>query len=331
MGSFDGAAHARLRRLVSPAFTVRRIVQLRPRIEEVAQELIDRLPAAGGDGGPGNGTTVDLIRHFAYPLPSTVLSELVGIPKDDLPRWHQLYRGTWSATGQNKTKAWGDMVAYVRDLIARRRAEPADDLLSGLIHGPDGVGGPGGNGDLLTETEMITMVMNLGLAGYQSAADLISRGTAALFAHPDQLALLREDLDLMPRAVHELLRYCTPTQVGRMRYATEDTEIGGMPVCKGEAVGPVLIAGNYDPRRFDDPQRLDITRAPKGHGETHLAFGGGPHYCLGAALAHMEGEVALSALLARFPGLAMAADPGGLDYELMPGQWRILRELPVKL
>jgi cytochrome P450 len=319
MGSFDGAAHARLRRLVSPAFTARSVAGMRPRIEEITRELVDRLPAAGGGGA------VDLIRHLAYPLPSTVLSELVGIPRQDLPRWHRLYRGTWSATGGDKTAAWRDMVAYVRALIAARRAEPAGDLLSGLIHSP------GQPDDPLTETEMITMVMNLGLAGYQSTADLISNGTAALFTHPEQLARLRDDPRQMPAAVHELLRYCTPTQVARMRYATEDVEIGGMPVRRGEAVGPVLVAANYDPRRFDDPRRLDIARHPEGHRESHLAFGGGPHYCLGAALARMECEVALTALLARFPGLAMAVDPHGLEYELMPGQWRILRELPVRL
>jgi hypothetical protein len=319
MGAYDGAKNLRLRTLVSPSFTRHKISKLRPRISEITEELIDRLPGSAENG------VVDLLRDFAYPLPGRVLRELVGIPEEDRERWDGWYKAIWSVTGQNKTEAWRGLIPYIQELIERYRAKPADNLTSGLIRAQTQ------DGDRLSDTEMIALLVAVGLAGKQTTADLISSGTVALLRHPDQLALLREQPELMPRAVHELLRYCTPTHVARMRYATEDIEVGGVLVRKGEAIRPALVAGNYDPRKFDEPNRLDITRAPDGRLETHLAFSHGPHYCLGAALARLEGEVAFEALLRRLPGLTLAADPGNLEYELMPGQWRILTALPVRL
>jgi cytochrome P450 len=319
MGAHDGAKNLRLRTLVSPSFTRHKISKLRPRISEITEELLDRLPDCAENG------VVDLLAHFAYPLPGIVLCELVGIPEEDRGRWNEWYRAIWSVTGQNKADAWRELIPYIEGLIKRYRAEPADNLTSGLIRAQTE------DGDRLTDTEMIALIVAVGLAGKQTTADLISSGTVALLTHPDQLALLRKNPDLMPRAVHELLRFCTPTHVARMRYATEDIEIGGVLVRKGEAVRPVLVAGNYDPRRFDAPERLDISRAPEGRLENHVSFSHGPHYCLGAALARLEGEVAFEALLRRFPDLALSVDPADLEYELMPGQWRILMALPVTL
>jgi cytochrome P450 len=319
MGAFDGAELNRLRSVVSPEFTRRRIARLRERIEEITEDLLDRLPGFADDG------VIDLMEHFAYPLPSTVLCELVGIPDDDRERWHGWYQAVWSATGQDKTTGWSELVGYVQELMARRRVEPGDDLLSGLVQTQLE------DGDRISDTEIIALIVSVGLAGRQTTADLIGSGTVALLTHPDQLALLRADPDLMPRAVHELLRFCTPTHVARMRYAAEDVDIGGTLVRKGEAVRPVLVAGNYDPRKFDRPERLDITREPDGRLESHVSFSYGPHYCLGAALARLEGEVAIAALLRRFPDLALTTDPKELNYELMPGQWRILTALPVRL
>ena len=319
MGAHDGAENIRLRTLVSPSFTRHRISKLRPRISQITEELLDRLP------GRATGGVVDLLRHFGYPLPGTVLCELVGIPEADRERWDGWYTSIWSVTGKNKAQAWGELVPYIQRLIDRYRAEPTGNLTSGLIRAQTE------DGDRLSDTEMIALLVAVGLAGKQTTADLISSGTVALLAHPDQLILLRENPGLMPRAVHELLRYCTPTHVARMRYATEDIRIGGVLVRKGQAVRPALVAGNYDPRVFEQPERLDITRAPEGRLETHLAFSHGPHYCLGAALARLEAEVAFEALLRRFPDLALAVDPADLEYELMPGQWRILTALPVRL
>jgi cytochrome P450 len=317
MLEFDGADHARLRGLVSQAFTVRRVAALRPRTEEITRRLLDRLPAAADAG------VVDLMRHFASPFPDTLLCDLVGIPAADRARWRRWRTAIWPRATKDGAQAWPEMIDYLRELIARRRAEPADDLISGLIRAHDE------DGDRLSETEMITMILILGQTGHLTTVQLIGLGVLALLTHPAQLALLRDDPELMPRAVHELLRWCGPAPAPRARYATEDLHIGGMPVRKGEAVVPSLLAANYDPGAFPDPGRFDITRAPDGRRESHVAFGAGPHYCLGAALARQEAEVAFGALLRRYPGLTLAVDPGDLERE--PAGDRGLRALPVRL
>lgn len=184
--------------------------------------------------------------------------------------------------------------------------------------------------DRLSDTELIMLVLSLVIAGYETTSHLIGNGTAALLTHPDQLDLLRRDPELMPRAVHELMRWCGPTLTTFMRYAVEDVEVGGMPVRRGEAVLPIFASGSRDPRAFGDPDRLDITRDPERRRETHLGFGNGPHYCLGAALAKQEAEVAFTALLRRFPTLALAVDPGELRHRPNPSTWS-LETLPVLL
>ncbi|MEU9887020.1 cytochrome P450 [Sphaerisporangium sp. NPDC051011] len=315
----DGADHIRLRRLVSRAFTARRVSELRPRVEQITEELLDRLAATAEDG------VADLIEHFAYPLPITVICELVGIPEEDRPRWRAWGKALVTLENGGMGEALREMVAHIHELIDRRRAAPTGDLLTGLIRAHDE------DGDRLSDTEMVTLVLTLVLAGHETTAHLIGNGTAALLAHPGQLALLRSDPALMPRAVHELMRWCGPVQATRMRYATEDLTVGGMPVRKGETVMAVLVGANHDPRAFDDPERLDITREPEaGRKETHVGFGYGLHYCLGAALARQEGEVAFEALLRRFPDLSLAVDPADLERQPMPGSWRLAR-LPVKL
>jgi cytochrome P450 len=324
MDAFDGAEHARLRRLVSQAFTVRRITEHRPKVEAITERLLDRLPALADDG------VVDLHRHFAYPLPDTVLCELVGIPEEDRERWHVWYTISSPTIEDDKEKAWRELIAYTQNLVELRRAEPTGDLLSAMIRAQDE------DGDRLSDVEMIAMMVMLGLTGPQTNATFIGNGILALLTHPDQLALLRKDPALMPRAVNELLRWCGPTQVvPRMRYAAEDVDIGGTLVRRGEAVWVVLAGANRDPRRFDDPERLDITRSagPGGSArqrEAHVAFGGGAHYCLAAAQARQDAEVAFGALFRRFPGLALAVDPYELDRDPMPFQWR-LSSLPVRL
>ncbi|GGK89755.1 cytochrome P450 [Planomonospora parontospora subsp. parontospora] len=314
----DGEDHIRLRRLVSRAFTARRVAELRPRVAEIAEDLLDRLPGAAEDG------VADLMEHFAYPLPITVICELVGIPEEDRPRWREWGAALFAPDPAGFGAVLRDMVGHIEELIVRRRAAPGDDLLTGLVHVHDE------DGDRLGDAELVTMVLTLVLAGHETTAHLIGNGTAALLAHPGQLALLRREPELMPRAVHELMRWCGPVHLTRTRYAAEDVEIGGMTVRRGEAVVAVLAGANRDPRVFDDPDRLDITREPDGRREDHVGFGHGLHYCLGAALARQEGEVALAALLRRFPHLALAVPPGDLPRQPLPGMWRLAR-LPLRL
>jgi cytochrome P450 len=322
MDDFDAAEHARLRGLVSQAFTARRVREMRPRVMEIAEELLDRLPGKTDENG-----VVDLQLHFSHALPDAVLCELVGIPEEDRERWHGWYTVVQPVTGQQEEKAegWRDLITYTQALLDRRRDEPTDDLISAMIRAQNE------NGNRLSDIEMIAMTVALGLVVHQTTAYFISNGTAALLTHPDQLALLRENPDLIPQAVHELLRWCgTTILAARVRYATEDVEIGGVRVRKGEAVWPVPAGANWDPRKFDDPERLDITREPERRSQTHIAFGHGPHYCLGAALAQQDSEVAFEALLRRFPNLALAVPPKDLERQRIPYQWR-LEALPVLL
>lgn len=314
----DGADHIRLRRLVSRTFTARRVMDLRPRVEEITERLLDRLPDRAEDG------VVDLIEHFAYPLPITVICELVGIPEEDRPRWREWGRSLVNMDPEIFGTALRNIVEHIKELIERRRVTPTDDLLTGLIRTHDE------DGDRLRDTEMITMILTLILAGHETTAHLIGNGVAALLTHPGQLALLRSDPALTPRAVHELMRWCGPALGTQLRYAAEDVEVGGVPIHRGEPVIAILASANHDPREFDDPGRLDITREPDGRRENHVGFGYGLHYCLGAALARQEGEVALAALLRRFPDLALAVDPADLRREPVPAAWRLER-LPVRI
>jgi cytochrome P450 len=314
----DGVDHVRLRKLVSRAFTVRRVTALRPRVEEIAAALLDGLAATVGAVPPG---PVDLLADFAYPLPITVICELVGVPEADRPSWRRW--GAAFATMDKETVpgAMREMVDHVHDLIARRRAEPRDDLLSGLVHAEE-------DGDRLTDTELVTMVLTLVLAGHETTAHLITGATIALLAHPDQLDRLRREPELWPGAVHELMRWSGPVLVTRLRYAVADLDLDGTRIAAGDAVQAVLVSANFDPREYADPERLDLTRRPSGRGEGHVGFGHGPHYCLGAALARQEAEVALRALFDRFPALALAVDePAWLP---VPGVRRV-GELPVTL
>ena len=305
----DGEDHTRLRKLVSRAFTVRRVHELRPRVEEITAQLLD-----------GLAEPVDLVAQLNYPLPITVICELVGVPEADRPAWREWGAALTSMNPETVPGAVHDMVAHVQDLIARRRAEPADDLLTALVEARDG-------GDRLSEDELVTMVFTLVMAGHETTAHLIGNGVITLVQHPDQLALLRADPSLWPGAVHEIMRWCSPVQFTRLRYAVEDVELAGVLIRRGEAVEALLTSANHDPREYDDPDRFDVTRRPAGRGEGHVGFGHGIHYCLGAALARQEGEVALHALFERFPDLRLAAEPEWLP---VPGIRRLAR-IPVHL
>jgi cytochrome P450 len=311
---YDGEDHSRLRKLVSRAFTVRRVSALRPRVEEITGGLLDRIAALP--------EPVDLIAEYAYPLPITVICELVGVAEEDRPAWHRWSTAMMQMQPGAIAPAAREMVDHVHELIARRRVEPPEDLLTALVQVQEE------DGDRLSADELVTMVITLVIAGHETTAHLIGNATLALLTHPDQLALLRADPTLWPAAVHELMRWCGPVQIARMRYAAEDVELGGVTIRRGEVVQPVIVSANHDPREYPDVERLDITRRPAGRGEGHVGFGHGFHYCLGAALARQEGEVALRALVERFPRLALAADEP--EWVPVPGMRRLAR-LPVWL
>jgi cytochrome P450 len=320
----DGDDHIRLRRLVSRTFTARRVADLRPRVEEIATGLLDDLERwAAEDDADGVGV-VDLIEHFAYKLPINVICELIGIPEADRPQWRQWGKDAFSLVPGAQNEPMRGMVDHITDLVAQRRAEPTGDLLSGLIHAHDE------EGDRLTETELITMVLTLVLAGTENTAQTIGNGTVALLTHPEQLAALRADTELLPAAIHELMRWCGPLHSTQFRHAVEDVEIGGKTIKQGERVMGMLVAANYDPRYFADPDRLDIHRQSDGQREVHVAFGAGLHYCLGAHLAKQEFEVAFGGLLSRYPDLELAVPADELERQNMPGSWRLGR-LPIRL
>ncbi len=303
MSEMNGPEHTRLRRLVSPAFTARRAAEFRARIEPIVDGLLDDLPSHVEDG------SVDLLRHFAWLVPIDVICELVGIPVEDRPKWREHAANIAAGYGQGFADAIPEVMAGAEAAVASRRDAPDGDLLADLIRVRDA------DGDRLGEDELVTLVWHLVLAG-QTPANLIPNAVLALHDHPDQLAALRADDSLMPRAVEELIRWSGPTLLAIPRYATEDVELFGTLVHKGDAVTAVVAAANHDPRAFTAPDELDLTR-PSGTG--HLGFGHGPHFCLGASLAKVQTEVALSALLRRFPALAVTSAHRAPD----PGTWRL--------
>ncbi|SEB88492.1 hypothetical protein SAMN05428945_1435 [Streptomyces sp. 2224.1] len=316
--NYDAPDHTRLRRLVSRAFTARKITDLRPRVEQIADALLARLPEHAEDG------VVDLIQHFAYPLPITVICELVGIPEADRPQWRKWGADLISMEPDRLGTSFPPMIEHIHQMVRERRGALTDDLLSELIRTHDDDGGR------LSDVEMVTMILTLVLAGHETTAHLISNGTAALLTHPDQLRLLQDDPALLPRAVHELMRWCGPVQMTQLRYAATDVDLAGTTIRRGDAVQLILVSANFDPRHYTDPDRLDLTRHPAGHAENHVGFGHGAHYCLGATLAKQEGEVAFGKLLAHYPKMALGIAPERLERTPLPGNWR-LTALPVRL
>ncbi|MEJ3652850.1 cytochrome P450 [Actinomycetes bacterium KLBMP 9759] len=307
--------HTRLRKLVSAAFTVRRTEKLAPRIAEIARELLDAM----ADQAPG---PVDLVGAYGYPLPMTVITELLGVPVQDrasFRKWSSIIINASVQTPETFIDAATSIVGLVRELIAQKRAEPADDLLSDLIAVRDG-------GDRLSEDELSSMVFLLLVAGHETTVNLICSGVSALLDNPEQLALLRAEPSRLPAAVEELLRFDGPLQAPVPSIARARIEIAGVTIEPGDVVLPALLAANRDPRRFDRPSDLDITRSPA----AHLAFGHGIHHCLGAPLARLEGRIAIGALLERFPGLR-PADPGTEPIRYPALLMNGLSALPVRL
>ncbi|MEU1478791.1 cytochrome P450 [Streptomyces sp. NPDC005760] len=288
--------HTRIRRLVSKAFTPRTVEQLRPYVTKLAGELVDRLVAEGGG---------DLLTDVAEPLPVAVIAEMLGIPEKDrapLRPWSADICGMYELNpsqdvADRAVRASVEFSDYLRGLIAERREQPGDDLISGLIAAHD-------EGDRLTEQEMISTAVLLLNAGHEATVNSTVNGWYALFRNPEQLAALRADHSLVPRAVEELMRYDTPLQLFE-RWVLDDIEIDGTTIPRGAEIAMLFGAANHDPAVFRDPERLDLTRADN----PHISFSAGIHYCIGAPLARIELAASMTALLEKAPTLALAAEP----------------------
>jgi cytochrome P450 len=318
MLSVDPPDHTRLRRLVQAVFTVRRIEGLRPRVQAIVDELLD------GVAAHGPGSRVDLVRAFAFPLPFTVICELLGVPEPDRAALGQGLTGllvpVGTAAEYARAKEASDaVVAMLRALVEAKQAAPGDDLISGLISARDG-------GERLDTQELLSTIFQLIVAGHETTATLIGNSIVALLRNPDQLARLRCDPGKIPAAVEELLRYDAPAPHATFRYATEPVPIGGVTIPAAAQVIICLAAANRDRGRHPHAELLDVDRAKAGH----LAFGHGIHHCLGAALARMEGQLALGSLLRRFPQLRLAVPPAELRWGHGDGLvLRGLSDLPV--
>jgi cytochrome P450 len=312
----DPPDHTRLRSLVSKAFTPRVVDGLRPRVQQIVDGLLDGVRDAG---------TMDLIEEFAYPIPVNVICEMLGVPVED----HERFKG-WSldiARGldsillpadsevpKRSAAARTGLADYFRELIARRRVAPRADLLSGLIAAEEA-------GDKLSENELLATCILLLIAGHETTVNLIGNGTLALLRHPDQLRRLRDNPALIGTTIEELLRFDGPVQ-RTARIPSEDVVIDGRKIPKGEMVMPFIGAADRDPAQFPDPDRLDIGRADN----RHIAFGWGIHFCLGAPLARVEGQIAINTLVQRFPQLALATETPEFSQSLT---LRGLKSLPV--
>lgn len=307
----DGDDHRRLRRLVTKAFTPKMVERLRPRIQAIADELLDAVESRG---------TMDLSAEYAFPLPITVIAELLGVPIADQNRfktWSEAIITPVARGDETFFEQMGEFVAYLAEFFAIRRADPADDLVSALLSARD-------DADALSEEEVFGTVVLLMVAGHETTVGLIGNAALNLLQHPDQLALLRDDATLIPGAVEEILRYEGPVERTLNRWAATDLELGGQTIRRGELVIAILGAADRDPDRFEHPDRLDVCR----HDTRHLAFGRGSHFCLGAPLARLEAEIALETLFRRLPDLRLDVQPEQIEWRPTPGFRRVVA-LPV--
>ncbi|MYY02539.1 cytochrome P450 [Streptomyces sp. ATexAB-D23] len=314
--NIDPPDHTRLRRLVSKAFTPRRIAQFAPRVQELTDRLIDAFVEKG---------EADLIHEFAFPLPIYAICDLLGVPRedqDDFRDWAGMMIRHGGGPRGGVARSVKKMRAYLLELIHRKRENPGDDLISGLIRASD-------HGEHLTENEAAAMAFILLFAGFETTVNLIGNGLHTLLGHPDERERLQRSLaagesELLATGVEELLRYDGPVELATWRFATEPLTIGGQRVGEGDPVLVVLAAADRDPERFEGPDTLDLSRRDN----QHLGYGHGIHYCLGAPLARLEGQAALATLLTRLPDLRLAGEPADLRWRgglIMRG----LRTLPV--
>jgi cytochrome P450 len=299
----DAPEHTRLRRLVSTAFTARRVEGLRGQVQQITDGLLDEIVPRG---------RVDLVTEFAFPLAITVICELLGVPSADqdvFRRWTKDFR-RWTNTtdqtdnGDARPVGLRDLLEYLTELVAKRREEPADGLIDALIAERD-------DGDRLNETELLSMMALLLIGGFETTVNLIGNGTLALLRNPDQLALLREQPRLVESALEEMLRYDGSFETATWRFPLEPIEVAGTRIEKGYPVLLSLASANRDQAKFTEPDQFDVTRSDNGH----VAFGRGAHFCLGAPLARLEGRIAFDGLLRRLPGLRLAVPAEQLRWQ----------------
>ncbi|MFF2651781.1 cytochrome P450 [Streptomyces sp. NPDC058045] len=317
--NIDPPDHTRLRRLVSKAFTPRRVAEFAPRVQELTDGLIDAFAVRG---------EADLIHEFAFPLPIYAVCDLLGVPRedqDDFRDWAGMMIRHGKGPRGGVARSVKKMRGYLAELIHRKREDPGDDLISGLIRASD-------HGEHLTENEAAAMAFILLFAGFETTVNLIGNGVFALLTHPEQRGLLQSALvsgdageALLETGVEELLRFDGPVEMATWRFAREPLVLGGQRIAAGDPVLVVLAAADRDPERFEGPELLDLARVDN----QHLGYGHGIHYCLGAPLARLEGRVALGTLLRRLPDLRLAVDLSDLRWRgglIMRG----LRTLPVE-
>jgi cytochrome P450 len=300
----DPPDHTRLRKLVQPSFTGRGMQALRGNIQQIADDFLDKAErdaAERGEATPDRG--MDLIKTFAYPFPITVISDMLGIPREDretIRGWKENLLRADRLRGREmdeETRAGlREFIDYLQDLFERKRRAPTDDMISRLVHAEE-------DGDVLDGDEVLSTVFLMFLAGHVTTVNLIGNGVVALLTHPDQLAKLKANPELAKGVVEETLRYWGPVDFIGRRIAKEDVEVGGTVIPSGEQAAVSLAAANRDPARFANPDVFDITRADANR---HVAFGKGIHVCLGAPLARVEGQVAFGTLFGRFPELRLA-------------------------
>jgi cytochrome P450 PksS len=287
----DPPVHQRLRSLVNKSFTPTFVEQLRGRIQQLTSNLLDEME---------HKTEIDLIRDFALPLPIMVIAEMLGIDMQSHDRFHRwsddvvaAARSTWALMRSVPSALL--LVRYIRKIVRKRRDNQQSDLVSILIQAEDETG-------KLSDQELVSMIFLLLIAGHETTANLIGNGMLALFEHPNQLSKLRNEPLLIGSAIEEMLRFTSPVDMATERYAREEVTIAGVTIKRTDMVVPAIVSANRDERQFPDPDVFDISRSPN----KHLAFGAGAHFCVGAALARLEAQIAFNSLLERFPNLRPA-------------------------
>ena len=312
----DGQDHTRLRQLIQKAFTPKLIDALRPRIQEITNDLLDQFIANG---------KMDIISDYALPLPISMIAELLGIPGEDkelFRNWSNIIlnvdlKVSMEERYQMMPGAIAGFTNYLQDIIEKKRANPANDLITSLVNSKEG-------SDSMNEDELMSTIFLLFAAGYETSVDLIGNGVLALIKNPEQLELLRNDPSLINTAVQEMLRITPPVSMASERYATEDIELNGSLIQKGDLVHISISSANHDADKFTDPEIFDIQRKDN----RHISFGYGAHYCLGASLGVVEAEIAINTLIKRIPEFSLGEDIEQLEFKkniIMPG----LASLPI--
>lgn len=308
----DGPDHARLRTLVHKAFTPEMSGRMRDQIQRICDQLLDEL---------ATGSRMELMNGYALPVPLAIISQLLGIPADDRSRLHALTRSSLSASNLlGVLRAMPDqrlLIRRLRQLIAERRRDPREDLITALVQAEEA-------GDRLSEKELVATIMLLLIAGYETTVNLIGNGALALLQHPEQRHLFEQNPALVESAIEEMLRYTSPLDIASQRFAREDMKINSASIRRGDVVIAMIGSANHDEAQFPDPEQFDIAREPN----KHLSFGQGVHFCIGAPLARLESQIALTTLFRRFPNLRLAQEPDSLRWRrslIVRG----LEELPV--